>query len=342
MARVFVTGGTGFIGYHLIKALSAQGHEIVCLARKTSRIEPLRQFPVSFVYGDISDGNSIAEALAGVQIIYHLAGTTKALRREDFFKVNELGVKHLLEACRRAHVTPVVVIVSSLAAAGPILGQDRSPKREDSPSNPVSLYGKSKRAGEIMAESYAGDFPITIVRPAIVFGEWDKDCLEMFRPIARTGIHLIPGYRRKYYSLVYAGDLVNLLLKAAEKGERLPNQNRNSGSGEVGTGYYFAASDEIVSYGQLGKLMGEALGKRTLVIPVAPPVVWTVALSGEITGQIRRRPVVFHWDKAREALAGSWICSSQKARQQLGFETPLSLKERFRQTVAWYREAKWL
>lgn len=340
MTRVFVTGGTGFIGYHLIKALSEQGHEIVCLARKTSRIEPLRQFSVRFVHGDVSDGDSITGALSGVQVVFHLAGTTKALRREDFFKVNELGVKHLFEACRRAHVTPVVVIVSSLAAAGPILGRDQSPKREDSPSNPVSLYGKSKRAGEIMAESYAADFPITIVRPAIVFGEWDKDCLEMFRLIARTGIHLIPGYRRKYYSLVYVGDLVNLLLRAAVQGERL--EGREAGPGCSGKGYYFAASDEVVSYGQLGKLMGEALGRRTLVIPVASPVVWTVALFGEITGQIRRRPVVFHWDKAREALAGSWACSAQKARRQLGFETPLSLKERFRQTVAWYREAKWL
>jgi len=339
MAKVFITGGTGFIGYHLIKALSQQGHDVVCLARKTSRIEPLREFAVKFVHGDICDSDSISAALSGVQIVFHLAGTTKALRRDDFFRVNELGVKNLLDACRQSPTTPVVVIVSSLAAAGPILGRNRSPKREGSPCNPVSLYGKSKRAGEIMAEGYAADLPITIVRPGIVFGEWDKDCLEMFRPIARTGIHLVPGYRRKYYSLIYVGDLVDLLLKVAANGERLPANRASAGSG---TAYYFAASEETPSYGQLGKLMAEALGKRVVVIPVAPPVVWTVAFFGEIVGQIRKRPVVFHWDKAREALAGSWICSAQKARQQLGFETPRSLKERLQQTVAWYRQANWL
>lgn len=339
MAKVFITGGTGFIGYHLVKALSEQGHDVVCLVRKTSRIEPLRQFAVRFVHGDICDGDSISAALSGVQIVFHLAGTTKALRRDEFFRVNELGVKNLLEACRQSPTTPVVVIVSSLAAAGPILGRNKSPKKEDSPCNPISLYGKSKRAGEIVAETFAADLPITIVRPAIVFGEWDKDCLEMFRPIARTGIHLVPGYRRKYYSLIYAGDLVDLLLKAAANGERLP---ADGGPPNAGIGYYFAASEETPSYGQLGKLMGNALGKRVLVIPVAPPVVWTVAFFGEIAGQIRKRPVVFHWDKAREALAGSWICSAQKARQQLGFETPLSLKERLQQTVAWYRQANWL
>jgi len=89
-------------------------------------------------------------------------------------------------------------------------------------------------------------------------------------------------------------------------------------------------------------MMGEALGRRTLVIPVAPPVVWTVALFGEITGQLRKRPVLFTWDKAREALAGSWICSAAKARRQLGFETPIALLDRLRQTVAWYRQAQWL
>jgi len=339
MAKVFVTGGTGFIGYHLIKRLSEQGHEILCLARKTSRIEPLRQFAVRFVHGDIQDADSIAGEVSDVQIVFHLAGTTKALRREHFFKVNQFGVENILKACQRSKAAPVVVLVSSLAAAGPVIGRNPTPKQEDTPSNPVSLYGISKRAGEIVAERYAGDLPITIVRPGIVFGEWDRDCLEMFRPIQKTGIHLVPGYSQKRYSLVYAGDLANLLVNAAMKGERLaPNNNGTS----PGQGYYFAACDETPSYAQLGRLIGEALGRRTLVIPVASPVVWTVAFFGEIVGQVRKRPVVFHWDKAREALAGSWICSADKARRQLGFETPLPLIERLRQTVAWYREAKWL
>lgn len=339
MAKAFVTGGTGFIGYHLIKALSEQGYQVTCLARKTSRIAPLQQFGVEFAYGDVRDFDSISGSLQGVQVVFHLAGTTKALRREDFYRVNEDGVRHLLEACRRVEPQPTVVIVSSLAAAGPVPREWNRPRVESDPSNPISLYGKSKRAGELQAEKFARDLPITIVRPSIVFGEWDKDCLEMFRPIANTGVHVVPGYRRRYYSLIYAGDLVQLLLKAALQGERLPSEG---GENSKGRGYYFAACPETPSYGQLGQLMGKALGRRTLVIPVASPVVWTVAFFGEATARLRGRPVVFHWDKAREALAGSWICSSEKARQQLGFETPRSLLERLEQTVAWYRKEKWL
>lgn len=339
MARVFITGGTGFLGYHLIKALSQRGYEITCLTRATSRTAPLEPFQVRFHRGTLFDVESLAEAIQGVQIVYHLAGTTKALDVEEFFRTNEKGTENLLLACRRVSPPPTVVVVSSLAAAGPLPRGQSSPHQEGDESCPISWYGKSKRAGELVAEKFAKDLPITIVRPPIIIGEWDKDGLEMFRPIKRTGIHLVPGYRRKFFSLVYAGDLAELLVAAAERGERLPADKATSHGGQ---GYYYAAFDETPSYGKLGKLMGQALGRRTLVIPVAPPVVWTVALCGEITAKIRRRPVVFHLDKAREALAGSWTCSPAKARQQLGFQTPLPLLERLKQTVAWYHEEKWL
>ena len=338
MAKVFITGGTGFVGYHLVKALTERGHEVVCLVRATSRTGPLEPFGVRFHPGSLHDVESLVPALTGVQIVYHLAGTTKALKVDQFFQVNERGTESLLQACRRVSPPPVVVIVSSLAAAGPVR-KGREPHREGEPSYPVSWYGKSKRAGELVAEKYAGELPITIVRPPIILGEWDKDGLEMFKPIARTGVHLVPGYRRKYYSVVYAGDLAELLVTAAERAERLPKPD---GSTDKGQGYYYAAFDECPSYGELGKLMGKALGRRTLVIPVAPPVVWTVALLGELTAHLRRRPVVFHLDKAREALAGSWMCSAQKAREQLGFSTPKTLLERLEQTVKWYRREKWL
>lgn len=337
MPKVFITGGTGFVGYHLVRALRERGHEIICLTRQSSRTAPLEPFGVRFFRGDLHDVESLTTALQGVQVVYHLAGTTKALNIHHFFHVNEKGTEALLTACRRVSPPPVVVVVSSLAAAGPIPPGTREPHREGDPPRPISWYGKSKRAGEQVAERFARDLPITIVRPPIILGEWDKDGLEMFRPIARTGIHLVPGYRRKFFSVVYAGDLAEMLVQAADRAERLPPD----GSAD-GRGYYYVAFSECPSYGELGKLMGQALGHRTLVIPVAPPVVWTVALCGELTGRIRGRPVVFHLDKAREALAGSWICSPEKARQQLGFSTPHTLLERLQQTVEWYRREKWL
>lgn len=340
MCKVFVTGATGFIGYHLVKALTESGRETTCLIRKTSRVEQIRRFGVRFVQGDLSNRESLTEALREVQVVYHLAGTTKALRPGDLYRTNERGVVELLEACRRVPNPPTVVLVSSLAAAGPAPAGRPILRTESDPARPVSFYGHSKRAGELAAEDRAGDVPITVVRPAIVFGEWDRDCFLMFRPIRRWGLHLVPGYRRKYFSLIHADDLVSLLLAAAERGERLPDP-RNEDSAP-GTGYYFAAGPENPTYGQLGKMMGAALGRRVLVVPIAPPVVWLVAAINTLIGRLTRRPKAFSLDKAREALAGSWVCSAEKAERQLGFRVAASLAKRLKQTADWYKAQGWL
>lgn len=340
MSKVLVTGATGFIGYHLVKALTEGGLDTTCLIRKTSRVEQIRPFGVRFVEGDLSHRESLMEPLRDVQVVYHLAGTTKALRRRDLYRTNETGVVELLEACRRVSDPPVVVLVSSLAAAGPTPAGRLILRTEKDPPRPVSFYGHSKRAGELAAEDRAGDVPITIVRPAIVFGEWDRDCFLMFRPIRRWGLHLVPGYRRKYFSLIHAQDLVSLMMSAAERGERLPDPR--AGGAAPGTGYYFAAGPENPTYGQFGKMMGAAVGRRVLVLPVAPPVVWLVAGINTLIGRLSRTPKAFSLDKAREALAGSWVCSSEKAERQLGFQVAATLAERIRQTADWYVAQGWL
>ncbi|GAB4128173.1 NAD-dependent epimerase/dehydratase family protein [Thermopirellula anaerolimosa] len=340
MSKVLVTGATGFIGYHLVQTLTERGCDTTCLIRKTSRVDQIRHFGVRFVEGDLSNRESLTKPLHDVQVVYHLAGTTKALRRRDLYRTNETGVVELLEACRRLVNPPVVVLVSSLAAAGPMPAGRPILRTEKDPPRPVSFYGHSKRAGELAAEDRAGDIPITVVRPAIVFGEWDRDCYLMFRPIRRWGIHLVPGYRRKYFSLIHAQDLVPLLLAAAERGERLPGPQDQDAA--RGTGYYFAAGPDHPTYGQLGKMMGAALGRRVLVLPIAPPVVWLVAAVNTVVGRLTRRPKALSLDKVREALAGSWVCSSEKAERQLGFRVGASLAERLKQTADWYKTQGWL
>lgn len=338
MANVFVTGGTGFVGYHLVEALAARGDTVTCLVRKTSRTEPLERFGVRFVEADLDDRESLDRALGNASVVYHLAGTTKALRRELFYRVNVDGVRNMIEVCARRESPPVCVLVSSLAAAGPATLE--SPRTETDPPRPISLYGKSKRAGEVEAERLADRVPITVVRPAIVFGPWDKDCFEMFRPIAQIGVHMVPGLKTRHYSLVYSGDLAQAILAAADKGERLPG---NTESAPPGEGYYFVAGDECPSYAEMGRMMGHALGRdRILVIRAGAAGTWVAAAGAEVIARLWGRPLALHFDKAREALAPSWVCRADKARAHLGFKASASLQDRFRETVRWYREHGWL
>jgi len=108
-------------------------------------------------------------------------------------------------------------------------------------------------------------------------------------------------------------------------------------------GYYFIAGDEDPTYGRLGRMIGEAVGRRRmLVIPVPSGLVWPIAACVEATGRVRRRAPFAGIDKAREALAGHWTCSPALARVELGFSPAASLPERLRQTAEWYRRKGWL
>ena len=276
--------------------------------------------------------------MAGQQVVYHLAGRTLALKDRQFYEVNRRGVAHVARACAGQETPPVLVYVSSLAAAGPAV--DGRPRVESDPPAPVSHYGRSKRSGEHAAESFAQRVPITVVRPPMVLGEGDHLGLPLFRSAIRFGIHLAPGLKPQRFSLIHADDLAHLLILAAERGKRLPPLGQR---GEVAAqGYYFAACEQDPTYADLGRLVAESVGRCVLVIPTAMPVIRTVAVVAEAISQMRHQPLQMNLDKAREIAAGSWLCSAQAAKEQLGFEVAAPLVERLRQTADWYRKEGWL
>jgi nucleoside-diphosphate-sugar epimerase len=339
MASILVTGANGFIGTHLVETLLARNEPVAALVRNPASAARFERSAAQIVRGDVTDLESIRRAVAGRSAVFHLAGVTKTLRAKTFFEVNCRGVAHLARACAEQSAPPTLVVVSSLAAAGPTV--DGRPREEADKPQPISSYGRSKRAGEKAAERYAAELPITIVRPSIVFGEGDRMSLEMFKTVARSGVHPVPGLAPRYYSMIHADDLVEILLLAAERGKRLPPRGTNAG--DRGAGYYFAACDEHPSWYQLGRMIGKALGrKRTLTLPFAAPIVRLVGLVGELAGQARGRQVTMNLDKAREATAGSWICSPNRARRELGFSINVPLADRLAQTARWYRQAGWL
>lgn len=311
---------------------------VSCLVRANSRIDELRSAGAQLVTGDVTDRGSVERALAESQAgtVFHLAGLVKALRRDDFTSVNTGGVETVAAACADRAGPPVLVVVSSLSAAGPCAA-DQLRVEGDIPA-PVSNYGRSKLAGEQAAAKHAGAVPISIVRPPIVFGPGDRGVLEMFRPIARWGLHLVPGRGEPRLSLIHVDDLVEGLLLAGEKGERL----LQCGS-PAGQGIYFIAGEDRLTYAQLGQAMATALGKKPpAVIHLPGPLVRLVGVSGDVMGWMRRRPGWVSRDKITEALAGSWTCSPAKARSQLGWSPAATLTDRLHETAQWYRQAGWL
>ncbi|OUW78138.1 MAG: hypothetical protein CBD74_11050 [Saprospirales bacterium TMED214] len=335
MKHALVTGATGFIGHHLVQRLLAQGTVVKCLVRSESRSADLTQLDVKLVKGDLVDFKSLAEAVKGVDVVYHLAGLTKSISKTDLMNVNGQGARNLSLACSQSKCPPTLVLVSSLAAAGPTKNGD--PRVETDAVNPISNYGRSKRAGELAVIDLADEVPTTIVRPPIVFGEHDRDGFQWFKMIRQLGIHLTPGLQDYYYSVIHADDLASALILAAERGARVDRRSEDN------VGIYFAACDEVMTYSDLGRLIGDCVGRsRTRVLRMPMCVIRGVALTSDLWSRVRRQPTILNLDKAREAAGGSWVCSSSKLCSETGFTPSASVEERLRQTADWYIGKNWL
>ncbi len=339
MARVFVTGATGFIGGHLVAALCRNGHDVTCLVRPTSRVEYLERLGVRLAMGDVQDPASVERAVPAHAVVYHLAGRTKALSYKQLLAVNHGGVEHVVRAAAAQSRPPVLVIVSSLAAAGPSTA-DR-PRCEQDPPAPVSNYGWSKFEGERAAARRAADLPISIVRPPVVLGEGDRAGFLMFRMIARRGLHLVPAMGSSRISLVHVADLIHALLAVAHQGRRL--EAGCTAEDYFQSGVYFAAADEMPAYAELGQMIGRTVQRDHVPVVHAPRVaVRMAAWACEGFARVRRRPSLLNYDKFREATAGSWTCNTARIRTELGVRPGRSLQERLQQTTDWYRRQRWL
>ncbi|GBD06385.1 3 beta-hydroxysteroid dehydrogenase/Delta 5--_4-isomerase [bacterium HR21] len=326
---VLVTGATGFIGSHLVDALLERGLPVRCIVRRQSNRRWLEGKPVELVEASLTEPDSLPRAVAGVEVVYHVAGLIAARSFEEFLRGNRDATANLITALlRHAPNLRRFVFLSSLAAVGPAASL-AEPVTEETPPHPLTAYGKSKRAAEEVVLSAAAELPVTIVRPPAVYGPRDAATLPFFRSV-RFGIAPLIGFRTKYLSLIHVRDLVHGILLAAEA--------------ECAVGRtYFISSEEFYTWEQLVEAAREALGRRRVVrLRVPHALVMGLATVAEVAGWVSRRPPVFDFEKGRDIIQPYWICSTERARTELGYRQRIGLAEGMFETVCWYREHGWL
>ena len=319
--KALVTGATGFVGSHVVEALTARGDEIVVLARDPARAVPLAPFGVRVVRGSLDDGASLAAAAAGADVVFHLAGLTAAASSEDFHRANADGTRRLLDAVRAAAPTLArLVYVSSQAALGP--SAPGRPLAEDAPCHPLTAYGRSKLAGEVVVRG-ATDVPWTIVRPPAVYGPRDREFLTLFRMVSR-GVAAVFGRGDQQVSLVFAPDLADAIVLAGT----VP-----AAAGRT----YHAAHREAVRTRDLVGAIGLALGRRPLVVPVPGAVATPIVAAIGALAAARGRPSVLTRDKMAEFLAPAWLLDVGAAERDLGWRARHDVATGTRITAEWYR-----
>lgn len=332
--KALVTGATGFIGSTLIDELDTLGFEVHALVRRDSNFENLKSLNCQKREGDLSNYESLCLAAKGMDYVFHLAGATSAYHSSEYFKQNTEATDRIARAVSVSNKNlNRFVFISSLAAAGP--AQSLVPKGESEKDQPVSDYGRSKLQAEARLLKYRNEFPVSIVRPPMVYGPRDKGVFRLIQAVNRNFIPILPRTHKsgsKYYSTIHVKDLCRGIVQAAMvSGDRVP-------SGEV----FYLADDHIYSDQELMMVIAEKLNCNPMKIPIPKTAIQAAATALNAIGLVTRKKFPLNLDKLNEIYADYWICSNSKARRLLKFAPEFDLVSGMAQSIAWYKRQGWI
>jgi uncharacterized protein YbjT (DUF2867 family) len=300
--KLAITGGTGFVGGHLMRLALEKGHIVNALARSPQQARG----GVTWIDGAIDPARNLDALVDGVDAVIHVAGAINAADRAAFARCNIDGTVAMIEAANRAGIKRFVH-VSSLAAREPAL----------------SDYGWSKAESERRVESSGLDW--TIIRPPAVYGPGDREMLELFR-MANKGVMLLPPPGR--LSLIAAEDLGRLLIACARQ--------------STGTRKIYEPDDGTVrgwAHRDLARVLGEAVGKTPWPLPM-PAVVLGIA-SG-VERLVKGKKARLTPDRVRYFCHPDWVARRSMAPPIRLWKPKIDTAKGLRQTAADYREAGWL
>jgi 2-alkyl-3-oxoalkanoate reductase len=324
-----VTGGSGFLGSHVVERLARAGRPVRALVRQSSDTRFLRTLPgVELCEGAIDDLASVKRAAAGATGIIHVAGLVKARSADEFMRVNRGGTEHLLDAALEHRATiRRFVLVSSIAALRPSDATGTAVP-EDAEPRPVTDYGKSKLAAERAALAKKGDLSVVIVRPPAIYGPRDREILAFFKSI-KLGILPLLGSTQNKLSMIYGSDCAAACVAALD---------RDVPSGSA----YHVDDGSVHTLEELIMLAEKSMGKKAKFRFHLPRrLVQTAALGAELYGRATNQAVMLTRDKLNE-LFEQWVCDGSRARRELDWQPEVSFEVGVGRTIAAYREAGWL
>ncbi len=325
---VLVTGATGFTGSVLVKKLVQANLNVRAIARHSSNTEPFKGLNIEWYRGNVFDAELIKEAMQGVEYVFHIAAAYREAKLEDrdYFRVHVESTQHLAREAIKQNNFKRFLHTSTVGVHGHI---ENPPANEDSPFNPGDIYQKTKLEGELWIREFAekNGLPLTVIRPAAIYGPGDRRLLKLFKMAASGWFPLIGG-KNTLYHLIHVEDLTNFFIFCATHPE-------------AENDVFICGNRSHVELKQMVTTIAEVYHKKVkfVKLPAAP-----LFMLGDICEFIckrlgveppiyRRRIAFFTKDRSFD---------TRKMHEKLKFNPIYDNLEGIKQTAQWYLDHNWI
>jgi nucleoside-diphosphate-sugar epimerase len=321
--RVVVTGATGFVGTHLLRRLTGEGHEVVALVRQPAAATEMRMRGITAVVGDVGDEASLASAMTGAEIVFHLArAKAHGARPREAFTVNVDGTRATARAAIRAGVSRFVY-----ASSATVYGSRSGFVNETTPVRPDAAYARSKASAESVTMAECGSAGV-IARITAVMGPGCRSWIPLIRSAAGGTLRLAGDGSNKHHP-ADVSDIVDGLMRCGFT---------PAASGRT----YNLAGPQPLTVSELRQIMTEAAADG----PVEQPRAYSAPLLNLYyhTGRIldlslgMRLPL----SESVSFLTANRVLDLTRAKEELGYEPKVRVEPAVRRTIEWLRTQRLL
>ncbi|MGN6257746.1 MAG: NAD-dependent epimerase/dehydratase family protein [Solirubrobacterales bacterium] len=319
--KVFVTGGTGFIGGEVVRQLRGRGDEVACLVRNPGKAAKLNELGCELVSGDLGDEAAIRKGMAGCDAVIHAAAVYEvgipASERAAMREANVGGTERVLGAALEAKI-PKVVYVSTVGVFGNTHGQIVDESYEHPAQEFTSAYEETKWEAHQVAKRLIGEgLPCVIVQPGGVYGPGDTSSVGQLLDQFLSGKMPLMPFPELGICLTHVGDIAAGILLALDKGK----------AGEA-----YVISGPATTMREAIGVVADVTGKKPPRGAIPTPLMKAMIPIGPLVGKVMGQPPNLR-ELIRSADGVTFWASYDKAKQELGYE-PRGLEEGLRAMLA--------
>ena len=324
--RVLITGGTGFIGSRLVNRCLQRGDQVrvfglVNTPAEEENKKELEKLGVEFLLGSVTEKEDVVKAVEGIDVVFHLAAAQHEANVPDlhFWKINVVGTRNIATAAEEAGVRRFVH-GSTIGVYGEV---SDGTVNEESPLNPMNIYGETKKEGENVVLNIDGKMEVVVVRIPETYGPGDRRLLKLFKAIKGGKFFNIGSGQNKHH-VMYVEDLIDGFFVAAESKEAV---------GQI----FLLAGNDVLTTDEMIVAIAEAMDKNPpkLRVPLWPFIV--AAVFFEMTMKPLGKQPPLH-RRRMDFFRKSFVLSGEKAKNTLGFAPQTTFSQGAKLTADWYKE----